>query len=329
MDARYPIDINALRRALAERAREVATGLLGEPNPARSNKGELRFGNRGSLAVLVAGEKAGCWFDFENGDGGNLLALIQKVERISFPHAIQRAQEMIGGARHQLTYRPSLGSSTAGGKPRKCTKALALSLWDDGKPIGGTIAARYLESRHVLDPALSAGDTVLRFHPNCPFKGATRVPCLIALMRDVRTNEPRAVVRTALTADGRKVDRMSLGPTTGGAIKLSADEDVTLRLAIGEGLETVLSGMRLGFSPAWALGGTSGLKNFPVLGGIECLTILVDNDKHMAGQKAAIKCSARWTAAGREVRRVTPRGTGDDLNDVIRKRSRREGKSND
>src|SRR5207249_2721743 len=38
---------------------------------------------------------------------------------------------------------------------------------------------------------------VLRFHPSCPYH-ATRHPCLLALMRDVRTNEPRAIQRTAL-----------------------------------------------------------------------------------------------------------------------------------
>jgi len=125
------------------------------------------------------------------------------------------------------------------------------------------------------------------------------------------------LLRTALAPDGRKIDRKARGPTTGCAIKLSSNEDVTLGLAIGEGLETVLAAMRLGFSPAWALGGTSGLKNFPVLGGIECLTILVDNDKHMAGDKAARECVARWTGAGREVIRHVPNRTGDDFNSIV------------
>ena len=58
--------------------------------------------------------------------------------------------------------------------------------------------------------------------------------------------------------------------------------------------------MRLGCT-AWALGSTSKLIDFPVLGGIETLTILVDNDADGAGQNAAAECSERWLEAGREV----------------------------
>jgi hypothetical protein len=81
---------------------------------------------------------------------------------------------------------------------------------------------------------------------------------MLALMRDISSNEPRAVQRTALTQAlmqaisqttfaefkkaGGKVSRMTVGPLTGTAIKLSCDEDVTLGLAIGEGTETVLAG---------------------------------------------------------------------------------------
>ena len=56
---------------------------------------------------------------------------------------------------------------------------------------------------------------------------------------------------------------MALGPKTGAAIKLSPDESVSMGLAIGEGLETVLSAMQLGFSPAWALGDAGNVRHFP------------------------------------------------------------------
>ena len=136
-------------------------------------------------------------------------------------------------------------------------------------------------------------------------------------MTDVRTNEPRAILRTALTKTGEKIGRMALGAKASAAIKLTADPDVTLGLAVGEGLETVLSAMQLGFSPAWALGDASNLRQFPVLLGIECLTIIVDNDKSGTGQRAAIECSRRWTRAGREVFRVIPDRCGDDFNDIV------------
>src|SRR5207302_10520980 len=142
-------------------------------------------------------------------------------------------------------------------------------------------------------------------------------PCMVALFRDIRTNEPKAIHRTALTPDGQKIDRMSLGPKGGGAIKLVPDEDVTEGLAIAEGIETALAGMALNFRPMWALGTAGELARFPVLSGIECLTILVDNDASGTGQASALECSRRWTSMGREVFRVVPTAVDTDMADII------------
>jgi hypothetical protein len=69
---------------------------------------------------------------------------------------------------------------------------------------------------------------------------------MLALLRDIRTNKPRAIHRTALTPAGGKIGRMVLGSKVGAAIKLSPDDAVTMGLAIAEGIETALSGMQLG-----------------------------------------------------------------------------------
>ena len=47
---------------------------------------------------------------------------------------------------------------------------------------------------------------------------------MVALVRDIRSNEPVAIHRTALDLEGRKIevdgkDRMALGPTKGGVCK--------------------------------------------------------------------------------------------------------------
>ena len=57
------------------------------------------------------------------------------------------------------------------------------------------------------------------------------------------------------------------------------------------------------------------IERFPVLAGIECLTILTDNDE--TGKRAALACSERWTASGREVFRVVPKMPGADFADII------------
>jgi hypothetical protein len=152
---------------------------------------------------------------------------------------------------------------------------------------------------------------------------------MIALFRSIAGDEPVAIHRTALTLDGHKAPlentKLTLGPVEGAAIKLSPDAEIASGLAIGEGIETTLAGMALGFAPAWALGNSGKIGRFPVLPGIESLTILVDHDdvakaKRGAGQVQARECSARWTAAGREVFRVTPVQVGTDMNDLLQAR---------
>jgi Toprim domain len=326
-------DITAMRDVLTARAGEIAIALLGEPNRPLSSRRELRFGRKGSLAVVIEGQKSGRWYDHEAGVGGDLINLIQRMRGATFHEGVAYAEQFIGSA-------PTLATTPA---PAVCARSTeddsrrnerrAGNLWREAGPIGGTHAARYLEWRHVLQPALEAGDGVLRFHPNCPFGEGARHPCLLALMRDVHDDKPRAIQRIAVTETlmraiqrtaftqfteaGGKIARMTLGPKTGTAIKLSPDEIVTQGLAVGEGLETVLSGLALGFTPAWVLGDAGNVEDFPVISGIETLTILVDNDASGRGQCAALECSARWTGAGREVLRAVPDQTGHDFNDVL------------
>ena len=65
-----------------------------------------------------------------------------------------------------------------------------------------------------------------------------------------------------------------LGRARDAAIKLDADENVTLGLHIGEGVETCLAAWLAGFRPVWALGSAGAIATFPVLSGIEAITVL-------------------------------------------------------
>jgi hypothetical protein len=148
---------------------------------------------------------------------------------------------------------------------------------------------------------------------------------MVALARDILTNEPKAILRTALTHDGCKAevdgrDQLALGTTKGGAIKLTPDEDVTTCLGVGEGLETTLSlqtRREFGRSPVWCLLSAGGIEAFLPLPGIEVLWIAVDHDKNGRCQKAARAAARRWQAAGAEVLLVTPTLPGCDLNDLV------------
>jgi hypothetical protein len=91
---------------------------------------------------------------------------------------------------------------------------------------------------------------------------------------------------------------------------------------IGEGVETVVAAAtRITHKatllrPAWACGCADNLKNFPVLAGIEALTLLVDHDANGVGDRATEQCALRWHNAGRDVIRLMWRELGD-LNDAV------------
>jgi hypothetical protein len=206
------IDLTAMRVPLARRAAEVATAILGSPNLVLSSARELRFGKRGSISVVIVGRKAGCWFDHENGVG--LLDLIEGVSG-DFHQAITFAEEIIGPAPRQfvLTSHPiSHAASRDKDNDNNRRSDRALVLWNEAVPIGGTIAEIYLINRGIRKLPEGVDNSVLRFHPQCPFGEKTHYPCLIALMREIHSNEPRAIQRTALTAVGKKIGRLTLGP---------------------------------------------------------------------------------------------------------------------
>ena len=74
--------------------------------------------------------------------------------------------------------------------------------------------------------------------------------------------------------------------------------------------------MACGWKPVWATVDAGNMAAFPVLNGIETLTLFADNDLSGAGRKAAQECAERWREAGREAGIVMPELLGSDWNDV-------------
>jgi Toprim domain len=198
----------------------------------------------------------------------------------------------------------------------------ALQIWDERTPFFGSPAEIYLKDTRRIGDWLGAFvrlDEVLGFHPACPFEDK-RLPCMVALVRNIKTDEPQAIHRTALTLEPQpdRIGRLSLGPTACGAIKLSPNDEVTTGLLIGEGIETALSAaVRLKFHPVWSVLSRSGLAKFPILSGIECLTVAVDNDESGDGQRDAATLVQRMVAGGVEVITTQPH-LAKDFNDVVK-----------
>ena len=188
----------------------------------------------------------------------------------------------------------------------------ALKIWNEAVDPRGTIAEKYLNSRR-LDLAQELSNSVLRFHPRCPWEKGS-VPCLIAAFRSITSDEITAVHRIRVDrAEAPITERkMMLGPVKGSAIKLHRPSGE--RLVIGEGIESCLAGRQLGFSPVWSLGSAGGIKHFPLINGINRITVLGENDNG-SNRSAADKCSK--LSASRRVLVAQPPAQFKDFNDVV------------
>ena len=224
---------------------------------------------------------------------------------------------------HVETYRPECGvayraPAVPAHKPqpskRDTLSDWGLEFWRRCSPLSG-VALEYLKFRRCVVPP---GDGDLRWHPSVKhgLSGHTG-PALVALITDALTGAPLSLHRTWITPTGKadvSPPRLPLvnHSLKNGCIRLWSEESVTHGLAIGEGIETCLS-LAHAFEPVWATIDAGHLEDFPVLAGIEVLTICRDNDP--AGHKAAAVCTARWVNAGRTVR-VT-RQAPNDFNDIL------------
>lgn len=197
--------------------------------------------------------------------------------------------------------------------------AVALRIWNEARDPRRTVVTKYLAQRGLSIPDHCA-ESVVRFHPAL-FYDTQIVGGMVTLFRDIETNAPCGIQRTFLDGDGRKKARRMLGRAKMAAIKLVNDEDITLGLTVGEGFETSLAGLQTGFKPVWALGSAGAIAGFPVLSGVEALTILCEVGDGGVNSRASHSCISRWMAAGQEAFVVTPL-VGEDLNDAWREAAR-------
>jgi hypothetical protein len=248
---------------------------------------------------------------------GDVIELVCFLDEVQFIEAVRYLV-------HKLDPEPAsetLRISKPPADPEADNGKRALQIWHKAVDPRGSPVETYLKGRG-LDLPDEAAFEAIRYQPRLFFRGET-FPAMIALVRSIKGDTPKAVHITSLVdpSKGKKRARFSYGPIAGGAIKLTPEADVTLCLGIGEGIESTLS-IRcwdcFGASPVWSLISSNGLKELPVLAGIETLWIAVDDDPN--GIAAAETVSARWFRAGREVFKLKAKIPGTDLNDAIRRR---------
>lgn len=296
IDALPMLGINHLKREGLE--------LVG-PDP-RTGQGRDRF---------QVNSRTGKWIcRTENRGGADAISLVMFVLGCSFVEAVR----FLAGQSNVRPIRQQLPAPAPRAENDTYTLDLAARIWRETVELPPQ-AIDYFAKRGI-DITVLADHGGLRFDLECPWERENK-PCIIGRFTTVIGTEQRGIWRRPVTGEKPK----TLGPMAGCVIRLWPDEEVTTGLVLAEGIETALAaatGRTHGgtlLRPAWAAGCAGNMASFPVLPGIESLTLIVDHDGNGAGERAAEQCARRWIKAGREVELLIPNQVGADFNDLIKK----------
>ena len=97
---------DAGRDALRVAAPDIIAEFRGPHNRQLSTRKEMRWGSKGSLSLVIAGPKAGCWFDHELGRGGDILEFIRCERGCSFGEALDFAGAFVSELTPRVAHQP-------------------------------------------------------------------------------------------------------------------------------------------------------------------------------------------------------------------------------
>jgi hypothetical protein len=200
------------------------------------------------------------------------------------------------------------------------TADAARKTWAESELIIGTLAEKYLLSRGITLP--SPAPKCLRFAPKLTHPNEQFFPALVVLTTDARTAAEMGVQRTFLSWKGtakaeveRSQQKLSLGPTKGGVVRLAEPIDGK-PLLLGEGVETTLTAMQATGLPGWSTLGTGGLVNIDLPASVRVVIILAENDGG-PNEKALAKVCPVLSEREVGVRVARPPPGLKDFNDLV------------
>ena len=252
---------------------------------------------------------------------GNVIALVRFLDGCGFLEGL----EYLTGERAPAPSRPAPDAPSDDDRDARALM-FAKQIVPEMRPILGSPGETYLRDIRKIDT--SAIEDVLErtdgvgWHPAVYFNEpghalhGRKLGAIIAVMTDPVTAESTGAISRTYIHEGRKLRKAKTLGSPAGIIRLSEDADVLEGLHFAEGLETALAGMSIGLRPMWAAGSTALMAKFPVLSGVEALTIIADHDANGAGERAAGEVASRWREAGRETH-VYLREVLGDFNDVL------------
>jgi hypothetical protein len=187
--------------------------------------------------------------------------------------------------------------------------ARARRLWEESGPLKHSVAEAYLRRRAV--PAGLWQSPALRFHPTMTsLDDRAKRPALVAAISDAQ-GAIQGVQVTLLSAHGTAkaalaTPRRVIGKLMGGLVRLA---DVQDELAVGEGVETMLTASDVFGVPAWAALSADNLGRLIIPLPLRRLIIAADNDE--AGIRAAQSLRPRMARSTRVEIEPAPAGFND------------------
>ena len=268
------------------RVEDVARELLGAPNEELSTKNQLRYGRNGSLAIEIAGAKAGYWYDHECETGGDALALIRHHERITTSDAVNWARRFLGSSATRRNSEQLTGSQqTPEHADNNRVPALESAhvekvgaILASVEPISGTPGEYYLRSRGITATV-----------PDCiGFRRRAFGQYGAVVARATNSDgEVLAVQQIYVTADGDKaplaVPKRTNKAVDGWAHNSAVRLPGTAPVILAEGVETALSIWQATGRETWACLGISNIAHAPVPEGA---TVIIARDGDEPSSKA-------------------------------------------
>jgi len=301
-----PASVADLAARVNNRVADLAQALLGNPNLALTTKSQLRYGSKGSLAVEIAGPRAGRWYDHEVGIGGDGLELIKHYKSVHDAEARRWARDWLGDIQH----RPAPLTTQV---PRTVDRKTSLAkIVASSKGIEASPAEAYLRNRGIT----ATPPATIRFRRFA----AGQHGALVALATD-EAGDVLAVQQVYLTEDGRKApvdvvkrtNKAVDGWSDRAAVRLPGVEP----LILCEGVENALSIWQATGQETWACLGISNIARAPVPAG---KPVMIAGDGDALDSKANHQRQSAITALrtrGHDVAVADP-PAGSDFNDVLR-----------
>ncbi|WP_342269538.1 AAA family ATPase [Rickettsia endosymbiont of Orchestes rusci] len=337
-----------LKQRLSFKAEEIGRNLLDSPNKHLSNSQVLRWEKDGKIAMKINGSKAGRWYDFSKGEGGDLFTLVQREKNCDFIEAKKYLQNMVGVSTNSKDLAANLAANknqqikTPTGQDDEIVKIKrAIGLYEKSDSLKyvmpGHVAKRYLSEHRGIKEVLTRYQLSFDLRTKMMWDTHSKeyYPALIAFARNKDGNitggQSIYLNKDTNNKADIEVNKRSFGRIRGSFVEISKNNEqqnipnskdgnnsASNVTVIAEGVETALSIVEAGIKGKILCSlGVSNIRNYEPIKG-ERIIIAADNDgKDAVSVNTIIKAQEELISKGAAVAIIRPLETGD-FNDVLK-----------